>query len=681
MILLSGHSLTPARKVPLESMQLTIKERDSTATMVPADMTGIGVNSWLKDDTNPGNGIVWRVKSIRQAYNSETTTVQLEHAIGILKDTILFGDITTAKLAGKSGAEEVTAKKAMQYILGKTSDWTLGTFDYTDSNPYKFDGDSLFDAIETISDSLDDPVWTYDFSSYPFKLNITKRNTAVASELRANRNLKTISRSVDRSGMYTRFYPIGANDLHIDGDYVDRNTAAYGVVAHVETDQSLNTKKELKRWANQRLKRHAEPVVTIDVEGFELADATGEALDRLTINRVCRIPLPEFGTTIQEKITALNYPDKVKQPEVVKVTMANNRTDVTRIISDAIKRSGKGSRTSTKKGAEDRAWMEDTNDHVAMCAKGIIGTDAQGNPNWERLSKIVVDGTGIHQSVQSVQNGLVNAESRIDQTERSINLTVQAVGSNGRVTAASIMTAINNDESTIRISADKIFLEGNVSLNSVLKVMSNTATFTGLVQFGTDAATRIRIGSGYVSTPNLRIGSGTSIHMVDYYIMNTMVKEASVSGNTLTLKRFDGTTINFSRAITSWDFGWSNGTLTVTVQPGSQKTPDSVKRTLTKGTASRSGTTINVPIRAQYGSSGQYTESTGWNCSINVANVFNDMGITQARAYVTATGTVQYYGKLYYYDASSSSYKEASSSSKYWYYSDTNRSGSNTVYY
>ena len=681
MILLSGHSLTPARKVPLESMQLTIKERDSTATMVPADMTGIGVNSWLKDDTNPGNGIVWRVKSIRQAYNSETTTVQLEHAIGILKDTILFGDITTAKLAGKSGAEEVTAKKAMQYILGKTSDWTLGTFDYTDSNPYKFDGDSLFDAIETISDSLDDPVWTYDFSSYPFKLNITKRNTAVASELRANRNLKTISRSVDRSGMYTRFYPIGANDLHIDGDYVDRNTAAYGVVAHVETDQSLNTKKELKRWANQRLKRHAEPVVTIDVEGFELADATGEALDRLTINRVCRIPLPEFGTTIQEKITALNYPDKVKQPEVVKVTMANNRTDVTRIISDAIKRSGKGSRTSTKKGAEDRAWMEDTNDHVAMCAKGIIGTDAQGNPNWERLSKIVVDGTGIHQSVQSVQNGLVNAESRIDQTERSINMTVQAVGSNGRVTAASIMTAINNDESTIRISADKIFLEGNVSLNSVLKVMSNTATFTGLVQFGTDAATRIRIGSGYVSTPNLRIGSGTSIHMVDYYIMNTMVKEASVSGNTLTLKRFDGTTINFSRAITSWDFGWSNGTLTVTVQPGSQKTPDSVKRTLTKGTASRSGTTINVPIRAQYGSSGQYTESTGWNCSINVANVFNDMGITQARAYVTATGTVQYYGKLYYYDASSSSYKEASSSSKYWYYSDTNRSGSNTVYY
>ena len=681
MILLSGHSLTPARKVPLESMQLTLEEKNSTATITPADMTGIGVNSWLKDETNPGAGIVWRVRSIRQAFGNNTTTVYLEHAIVSLKDTILFGNITTAKIAGKTGATEVTAKKALQYILGKSADWTLGTFGYTDSNPYKFDGETLFDAIETVSDSLDDPVWSYDFSSYPFKLNITKRNTGVDSELRANRNLRTITKTIDRSGMYTRFYPIGKDDLHIDGDYVERNTAAYGVISKVETDASLDTKKELKRWANQRLKRHAEPTVTIDVEGLELADATGEPLDRLTINRVCRIPLPEFGTTIQEKITRLSYADKVKQPENVKATLANNKTDVTKIIADAIKRGGSGRRTSTKQGAEDRAWMEDTNDHVALCAKGIIGTDAQGNPNWERLSKVVVDGKGIHQTVQSVQNGLVNAESKIEQTETSITQVVTAVGSNGKVTAASIMTSINNDHSEIRISADKVFLEGNISLNSVLKVLSNTATFTGLVQFGTDSSTRIRIGSGYVSTPNLRIGSGTSVYQVNYAVMDKMVKEASLSGNTLTLKRFDGTTINFSRAITSWDFGWSSGTLTVTVQPGSQKTPDADKRTLVKGTVSRSGTTITVPIRAQYGSSGQYTESTGWSCSVNVANVFNSMGITQAKAYVTATGTTQYYGKLYYYDASAGAYKAASDSSHYWYYSSANKSGSSTVYY
>ena len=658
MILLSGHSLTPARKVPLESMQLTLEEKNSTAAIVPADMTGITVNSWLKDDTNPGNGIVWRVRNIRQAFNSNTTTVSLEHAIGILKDTILFGDITTAKIAGKSTATEVTAKKAVQYILGKSADWTLGAFDYTDSNPYKFDGESLFDALETVTDSLDDPVWSYDFSSYPFKLNITKRNTGVDSELRANRNLRTITKSIDRSGMYTRMYPIGKDDLHIDGDYVEKNTAAYGVVAHVATDASLDTKKELKRWANQLLKKHAEPTVTIDVEGLELADATGEPLDRLTINRVCRIPLPEFGTTIQEKITRLSYADKVKQPESVKVTMANNRTDVTRIISDAIKRSGKGSRTSTKKGAEDRAWMEDTNDHVALCAKGIIGTDAQGKPNWERLSKIVVDGKGIHQTVQSVQNGLVNAESKIEQTETSITQVVTAVGSNGKVTAASIMTSINNDHSEIRISADKVFLEGNISLNSVLKVLSNTATFTGLVQFGTDSSTRIRIGSGWVSTPGVRLGSGTQVHQVNFAVLDKMIKTMeSRSGGTIRLTRFDGTYLDFNKAISSWTWGGGNSKINVTALPQNQT--KSVKVSIDGRTTISSNGTYTYTV--DYENSDGDDVSTGATKTVTV-DVYPNTKQFYCSNKSTAGGVTTY---TFTYSSSSSSVFNSGSSYKF----------------
>ena len=659
MILLSGHSLTPARKVPLESMQLTLEEKNSTAAIVPADMTGITVNSWLKDDTNPGNGIVWRVRNIRQAFNSNTTTVSLEHAIGILKDTILFGDITTAKIAGKSTATEVTAKKAVQYILGKSADWTLGAFDYTDSNPYKFDGESLFDALETVTDSLNDPVWSYDFSSYPFKLNITKRNTGVDSELRANRNLRTITKSIDRSGMYTRMYPIGKDDLHIDGDYVEKNTAAYGVVAHVATDASLDTKKELKRWANQLLKKHAEPTVTIDVEGLELADATGEPLDRLTINRVCRIPLPEFGTTIQEKITRLSYADKVKQPENVKVTMANNRTDVTRIISDAIKRSGKGSRTSTKKGAEDRAWMEDTNDHVALCAKGIIGTDAQGKPNWERLSKIVVDGKGIHQTVTDVQNGMKNYESRLDQDEKRIGMVVGKYDSGGNyIKAGEIMLAINDDKSTAKIRADKVVLEGDISLNSVLKVLSNTATFTGLVQFGTDTATRIRIGSGWVSTPGVRLGSGTQVHQVNFAVLDKMIKTMeSRSGGTIRLTRFDGTYLDFSRAISSWTWGGGNSKINVTALPQNQT--KSVKVSIDGRTTISSNGTYTYTV--DYENSDGDDVSTGATKTVTV-DVYPNTKQFYCSNKSTAGGVTTY---TFTYSSSSSSVFNSGSSYKF----------------
>ena len=196
MLLLNGRSLTPKRKVPLENMSLQLKERDSSASITPADMTGIQVNSWLKDETEPGKGIVWRVRSIAQAYATRTPTVQLEHMIATLKDVILFGEHKAAQITGNAKATTCTAEQAIRYILKKQSDWTLGAFDYKNvSNPYKFDGDSLYEALETVTGSLDGARWTYDFSSYPFKLNIVKKGTAVGSELRAGRNLKTITKT------------------------------------------------------------------------------------------------------------------------------------------------------------------------------------------------------------------------------------------------------------------------------------------------------------------------------------------------------------------------------------------------------------------------------------------------------------------------------------------------------
>ena len=459
MILLSGHSLTPERKIPVEALGLQLKERDSTATLTPADMTGIGVNSWMKDDTEPGAGIVWRVKSIAQAFATRTPTVQLEHAIQTLRDVVLFGEHKAAQITGNAKAESCTAGQAVRYILARQSDWVLGAFDYEGvSNPYKFDGDSLFDCLETVSNSLQDAWWSYDMSVYPFRLNITRKSAEIGSEMRAGRNLRTITKTIDRSGMYTRFYPIGKDDLHIPGDYMEQNANLYGVVSKVETDSSIDSVEELQRWARERLAMHAEPTVTIDVDGLELADATGESMDRLKLGKPCRIPLPEFGTEITERIVTLNYQDKVHQPEVVRVTLANNRTDLTKIIADAIKggSGGRGGRTSTKQSKEDHAWFEDTNDHVAMCAIGIIGTDAQGNPNWTRLSRLEVNENGIYGEVKSVQGEVEIAKTNISQNEYAIKLEAQrAVGAEGKLQSAITVEAGRiTSEVTARQNAD-----------------------------------------------------------------------------------------------------------------------------------------------------------------------------------------------------------------------------------
>ena len=527
MILLTGHSLTPERKIPLEGLSLQLKERDSTATMIPADMEGIGVNSWMRDDTEPGDGIIWRVKSISQAYATRTQTVQLEHMINSLRDQIMFGEIKPAQITGNDKATTCTAEQAVRYILSYQSDWVLGAFSYGNvRNPYKFDGDSLFDALETVSNSLEDSWWSYDMNVYPFRLNITRKSAEIGSEMRAGRNMKTITRTIDKSGMYTRFYPTGKDDLHIPGDYVERNVNLYGIVSKIETDASIDSVEELTRWGNERLKMHAEPTVTIDVEGIELANATGVSLDRMQLGKCCRVPLPEFGTEITERIVSLTYQDKIHQPEVVKITLANNRTDVTKIIADAIKSGGggKGGRTSTKQDKEDHAWFEDTNNHVAMCAIGIIGTDAEGNPNWTRLSTLEVNEDGIYGEVKSVQGDIVVANTKITQNEYRIEQEANIrISENTQLSSRITQTATAiTSEVTARINSEsQLSSRITQTANSITAEVSRATAAEG------NLSSRITVNAEGIATKVSKDGVISSI--------NQSAEEVSINASRINL--------------------------------------------------------------------------------------------------------------------------------------------------
>ena len=540
MILLDGHSLTPKKKVPLESMNLELTERDSTATIVPADMDGITIDSWMLDDTEPGKGIVWRVKGISEAFHSDTVTVQLEHIVSGLRDRILFGEVKADTITGKKKATTCTAKQAVQYILKQHEDWTLGEFGFNVTNPYKFDGDTLIEALQIVSDSLPDAVWTYDMSRYPFRLNITQASDTVASEMRASRNMRTITRSVDKSGMYTRFYPIGKDDLHLDEEYVDRNTETYGIICKTDTDQTIETQEELRRWAEERLKVHAEPTMTIDVEGFELAEATGEPLDKLTLCRVCRVPLPEYDTMIQERIKKLSYADKIRQPKNVKIRMENNRQDLVAIVADMIRRGGGGGRAAARKDKEDHAWFEDTNDHVAMCAEGIVGTDAAGNPNWVRLSQIIVDGEGIHQTVESVQNGLVIASSRIDQTEYEIKAEVKrASKEEGNLTSRIKQTA---DEISAEVTRAKA-AEGTMSSRITQTADAITAEVTRATEKEGTLTSQISQQADKISLVVTGDGENAKV--------NTAEIVAGINGQTGSYVKIAADTINLSGYVTA----------------------------------------------------------------------------------------------------------------------------------
>ena len=602
MILLNGQTLGIRDRFPVDSMALNLEERNSNATItIGPDAPAIAVGNWLKDETEPGAGIVWRVKTVTEQVETRTRTIQLEHAIQTLKDCLIFGEAKPETMGGTGG--KCTARQAITWALKQQSAWRLGDLAENPSNPYSFNGDSVYSIIETVTSSLNGCQWEYDLRTMPFTLHIRKEPAGFSSEMRMSRNITSLRKQIDRSRMYTRHYPIGKNNLHIDGGYLSKNEGIWGRVDKVETDQSLDTAEKLRAWSQERLNRHCDPLVTVTVSGLEMSRDTGEPLDHIVIGRKCRMPLPEYGTTITEKVTKISWADKVREPEKITVTMANLMEDVASIVNSMAAASGRSSRAGAKKNEEDHAWVVDTDTHVGLVAEAVAGEGA--DKDWSRVAQVMVDGQGIHQRVTKAEDDIVRAWSEIEVAENAIKIEVNERKNEdnrlnttltGRINvqagkialvvtekdgenvikAAEIVTAINAEGSSVGISADHVFITGRTRLSGQLTVQDGSLMVkTALIVSGSSGG-NVTVNNGSVNAKTHQVNSGGMLRFVgggtgEHYDVTTdvlkgMIKSAEVNGNILTLTPFWGDPINFSKAVPQVRLtgGWNGRTFTVT---------------------------------------------------------------------------------------------------------------------
>lgn len=841
MILFNGNSLSPKTKFQPEKLSLQLTERSSTASMTVKDTAPtMAIGDWLKIEDGPGSDIVWRVKTIDEQYEKHTRTISLEHMINSLKDKIIFDEVKSEYISGQAGVNPTNAD-TIRFILEEFQrDWVLGGVAGGHvRNPYTFNGDTLYSALGTVTNSIEDSFWQYDMSRYPFRIDIGHLTGEVRSEMRMDRNIRTIKKTVDRSGMFTKFFPVGKNNLHIIGDSVSMNTEIYGVICKSETDQSKDTEEELNRWAHDRIRRHCEPTVTITISGLDLAKATGESLDSFHIGYLCRVPLPEYNTTILERITKLSYSDVVSDPMNVTVTLANNLEDVASIINNLSSTASTSSKAAATKAGQDHAWIEDTEDHVALVAEAIIGPDENG-VNWSRVSSVVVDGQGIHQQVVKAQGDIIANSAKIDINENrilqevtdrtnadgelqgriivqadritqevvqrqgdvealsgriiveknritqevndrtnkdaelqgkitveanritqevndrrnadtslsgritteagKITQIVEAVGTNGQVTAASIVLAINEaGDSEARINANKVYIGSQKSttvINGKLNASDVTAAYIAgkIAQIQNVSVQNLSSERGGVDVNSV---STNSFYQGDVscYVPHAITQLQIVqNGNTYTLQRkwFSEDTWtdvgSFSRATTitqSWDSGSKSVKATASGASDkyynvdwrfiSQQGGNYVELMHSDGSSTISlsgtskyirlglaanGTTVQIEDQnsTRYVSSPTYSiplqdktvASTGITVypssgyvglsSVTIEEEYpNEMTITRASWHSTS-GTVRY-GKLYYWDDDDGSYQPVINQNKYWYYSDDSKSGTTTVHY
>lgn len=274
----------------------------------------------------------------------EDQTYYLEHAITTLSDGCIDGYLEL----GGTGVHTRAVLLAL-LALQPVTYWELGDCDFDYQFQHSFENDDLLTAIFSIPASFtDEYIWTYNTDVFPFVLNLKHVENGDASELRMNRNIKSVKVSIDREPLCTRIYPKGygegTNQLTIADvnnglKYLDSDTQnAYGIVCKQWPDTTFTDAALLKSVATTVLNRLKEPLVTTIFEAYEIYELTGETLDRFYVGRLVRAPLPAFGTTIRERVVSIAKKDVYGHNEDATLTLTNKSSDVTDDLAELVRK-------------------------------------------------------------------------------------------------------------------------------------------------------------------------------------------------------------------------------------------------------------------------------------------------------------------------------------------------------
>lgn len=335
---LVNKDLAEVKRLEPASLSLDLKYNDiSTATMRLVDNTWMDATEFVELYHISGSVGYFRLRQDTQTFRHfAQQEVTLDHAIATLMDGLLPEELTI-------GSASVDAIDVLAQLLTyqPTTHWQMGTCELSQHLTYTFEaGTNLWTAINAVLDKATaDFMWTYDFSTYPWTLNLVQSPNTVSCEARLNRGLSTAIINTNRDDLITRIYPYGKNGITIatvnDGvPYIDADTVNdWGIVCGKYVDNDLTDKQTLMDKAKETLEKKKNPPISVNVTLHELSGITGLPYDHFRLGGICRIAMPDWAKYYDERIIELNVADALKNPQKIEATMSTEETSVSTILT------------------------------------------------------------------------------------------------------------------------------------------------------------------------------------------------------------------------------------------------------------------------------------------------------------------------------------------------------------
>ena len=543
---LNGHSMTPKGMLRPVSMKLSLKvDGMSTATLViDQESPDVDIGDWLEIWAPNGEMCVMYVKTKQRDYITGQDTITAEHVFRLLDTMVIFGEKTPADMGG--GETTVAIGTAISYLLSQQTEtlFQKGACDFSTAQGWKFTNSDIYSDLKALTESVMDCQWEFNFSTWPWTLSLKQWPSTQDMEMRRNRNLSSMKITMDRSGMFTRAYPMGKNNLNIDGvnnglPYIDRNTATWGVVSQVIMESTIGDANLLLAWAQTQLKKNAEPKISVSITGFELSQSTGEPLDKLRTGRICRVPLPEYNTTVSERLVEMSWRDAIAEPENISCTLANEHKTMSGMLYEIV--TGNGGGGGGGGGGGKRANVE------RECE---LGEDEEMIEEFDN-SDIWINRDSVW-AVCGSYDVITTAEGKTLRVKEGTALklmrdnTEWGVYDQGNLTGGICIKKINDDETTLTIKASRIDIDGVVESLQALDVMvanfnASSGEFTGDLRVLGDTTVldlsaddlecnTLTVNGDEATWQSQTVVTAVSITLPTVTIYNTQVTVGSVTG-------------------------------------------------------------------------------------------------------------------------------------------------------
>lgn len=276
----------------------------------------------------------------RRSNDGQTITYSCEHVLATMIDDVLFQYHTIGGLG-------VYTTNVINYILQQqeVERWVIGDIQFAHQFEYNWENENILNALRSIpSPFIEEYMWTWDTSSYPWTLNLVEPTQAVDTYIRYAVNLRGVEKNVDPRGLCTRLYGLGYGegvnqldfkDINSGLPYIDADTQVqFGIVSDIFVDRRFESSETLKARCEAILAERKIPRISYSVDAAELYAITDDPIHKFTSGTNVRVIDEELGIDVIARVVSKRKQDVRGHPGDVQLEISNKPIDIAGLFNE-----------------------------------------------------------------------------------------------------------------------------------------------------------------------------------------------------------------------------------------------------------------------------------------------------------------------------------------------------------